>query len=83
MAQPALTILTLLATVMRPNVTPVADGTTAICDFADTTWSSASFTTSGAMIYNTNNANSACAVLSFGGDIGLPHGLLRANKRLW
>jgi len=50
------------------NVTPVADGTTAICDFADTTWSSASFTTCGAVIYNTNNSNSAVAVLSFGGD---------------
>ena len=33
------------------NVTPVADSTTAICDFSDTTWSSASFTTCGAMIY--------------------------------
>ena len=44
------------------------DGTTAICDFADTTWSSASFTTCGAVIYNTNNSNSAVAVLSFGGD---------------
>lgn len=50
------------------NVTPVAAGTTAVCDFADTTWSSASFTTCGAMIYNTSNSNSACAVLSFGGD---------------
>jgi hypothetical protein len=50
------------------NVTPVADSTTAICDFADTTWSSASFTTCGAVIYNTNNSNSAVAVLSFGGD---------------
>ena len=50
------------------NVTPVADSTTAICDFSDTTWSSASFTTCGAMIYYTNNGNSACAVLSFGGD---------------
>jgi len=50
------------------NVTPTADGTTAITDFADTTWSSASFTTCGAMIYNTTNSNSACAVLSFGGD---------------
>tara|TARA_R100001510_G_C7619762_1_gene180957 strand:+ start:52 stop:507 length:456 start_codon:yes stop_codon:yes gene_type:complete len=50
------------------NVTPVADGTTAICDFADTTWSSASFTTCGAVIYNTANSNSACAVLSFSGD---------------
>ena len=44
------------------NVTPVADGTTAICDFADTTWSSASFTTCGAVIYNTANSNSAVAV---------------------
>ena len=50
------------------NVTPVADSTTAICDFSDTTWSSASFTTCGAMIYNTSNSNSACTVLSFGGD---------------
>ena len=50
------------------NVTPTSDGTTAICDFADTTWSSASFTTCGAVIYNTNNSNSAAAVLSFGGD---------------
>jgi len=50
------------------NVTPVAAGTTAICDFSDTTWSSASFTSCGAMIYNTSDSNSACAVLSFGGD---------------
>ena len=50
------------------NVTPTSDGTTAICDFADTTWASASFTTCGAVIYNTNNSNSAVAVLSFGGD---------------
>ena len=50
------------------NVTPTSDGTTAICDFADTTWTSASFTTCGAVIYNTNNSNSAVAVLAFGGD---------------
>ena len=50
------------------NVTPVAAGTTAVCDFSDTTWSSASFTSCGAMIYNTSNSNSACAVLSFSGD---------------
>lgn len=50
------------------NVTPTADSTTAITDFADSTWNSASFTSCGAMIYNTSNSNSACAVLSFGGD---------------
>jgi hypothetical protein len=51
------------------SVTPTSDGTTAICDFADTTWSSATFTTSGALIYNDTAAGDpACAVLSFGGD---------------
>ena len=51
------------------SVTPVADGTTAICDFADTTWTSATFTSSGALIYNDTAAGDpACAVLSFGGD---------------
>jgi hypothetical protein len=51
------------------SVTPVADGTTAICDFADTTWTSATFTSCGAIIYNdTASGDPACAVLSFGGD---------------
>lgn len=51
------------------SVTPVADGTTAVCDFDNTTWSSATFTTSGGIIYNdTASGNPACAVLSFGGD---------------
>ena len=51
------------------SVTPVASSTTAICDFSDTTWSAATFTTSGALIYNDTAAGDpACAVLSFGGD---------------
>ena len=50
------------------SVTPVADGTTAVCDFADTTWTSSTFTSSGALIYNDTDAGAACAVLSFGGD---------------
>jgi len=50
------------------SVTPVADGTTAVCDFDNTTWSTATFTTSGAIIYNSSASNAACAVLSFGGD---------------
>jgi hypothetical protein len=50
------------------SVTPVASGTTAICDFADTTWTSATFTTCGALIYNSTASGAACAVLSFGGD---------------
>jgi hypothetical protein len=51
------------------SITPVADGTTAVCDFDNTTWTSATFTTSGGIIYNDTAAgNPACAVLSFGGD---------------
>ena len=51
------------------SVTPVADGTTAVCDFDNTTWSSATFTTCGGIIYNDTAAgNPACAILSFGGD---------------
>jgi hypothetical protein len=51
------------------SVTPVSSGTTAICNFSNTTWSSATFTTSGGIIYNSSASGSpACAVLSFGGD---------------
>ena len=51
------------------SVTPVADGTTAICDFDNVTWTGATFTTSGAIIYNDTAAGDpACAVLDFGGD---------------
>ena len=51
------------------SVTPVADGTTAVCDFDNTTWSGATFTTCGGLIYNdTASGDPACAVLSFGGD---------------
>lgn len=51
------------------SITPVADGTTAVCDFDNTSWTSATFTTSGGIIYNdTVSGNPACAVLSFGGN---------------
>jgi hypothetical protein len=50
------------------NVTPTTSGTTGFTDFADTTWTAATFTTSGALIYNSSSSNRAAAVLSFGGD---------------
>ena len=49
-------------------VTPTSSGTTAFTDFADTTWSSATITANGALIYNSTNSNRAVAVLAFGGD---------------
>ena len=54
------------------NVDPTTSGTTALTDFADTTWSSASITARGALIYNSSTtagtANRAVAVLDFGAD---------------
>lgn len=44
------------------------DTTTAICDFADTTWTSATITARGALIYNSSKSNRAIAVLDFGAD---------------
>ena len=44
------------------------DGTTAICDFADSTWAAATITARGALIYNSSKANRAIAVLDFGSD---------------
>ena len=50
------------------SVTPTSSSTTAFTDFADVTWSAATFTTAGALIYNSSASGAACAVLSFGGD---------------
>jgi len=50
------------------NVDPSVSGTTAITDFADTSFTSATFTTRGCLIYNSNDSNSAVMVIDFGGD---------------
>ena len=54
------------------NVTPTVSSTTALPDFADTTWSSSTITARGALIYNSSttagSANRAVAVLDFGSD---------------
>lgn len=43
-------------------------GSTAIVDFTDTTWSSATITARGALIYNSSKADRAIAVLDFSTD---------------
>ena len=50
------------------SAVPQASGTTAILDFADSTWSAATITANGALIYNSTNSDTAVAVLAFGGD---------------
>lgn len=50
------------------SAVPTSSGTTAYLDFSDVTWSSASITAAGALIYLADGAtNPAVAVLSFGG----------------
>jgi hypothetical protein len=44
------------------------DGTTGICDFADSTWAAATITARGALIYNSSKADRAIAILDFGSD---------------
>ena len=50
------------------NVTPTSSGTTAYTDFANTTWSTATITASGALIYNSSASDASVAVLDFGAD---------------
>lgn len=53
-------------------------GTTAYFDADDPEWTSASFTTAGALIYNDTLAgDNAIAVLSFGGDFTVTSGTFR------
>jgi len=51
------------------NIEPTSSGTTAFLDFADLTFSSATITARGALIYNSSaTGNPAVAVLDFGAD---------------
>jgi hypothetical protein len=50
------------------SATPVASGTTAVLDFADTSWTSATITARGALIYNSSVSNKSVTVLDFGSD---------------
>ena len=51
------------------SVTPTLDSSTAVCDFADVSWTSASFTARGCLIFNDSHSTDAsvCAI-DFGGD---------------
>ena len=51
------------------SVTPVLSRDTAVCDFADTSWTSASFTANGCLIFNDSaTGDPACCAIAFGGD---------------
>jgi len=50
------------------SAAPATSGTTAFLSFATTTWSTATITARGALIYQSGGSNPAVAVLDFGGD---------------
>lgn len=56
------------------RVDPTSSGTTAFVDFADTSWTGASFTARGALIYNATDGNRAVCVLDFGSDKTVSNG---------
>ena len=50
------------------STTPVLSTDTACCKFANTSFTSASFTARGCLIYNSTNSNKAVCVVNFGAD---------------
>jgi len=51
------------------SVTPTLDSSTAVCDFSDVSWTSASFTARGCLIYNdSHSTNASVCAIDFGGD---------------
>ena len=50
------------------STTPALSGDTACCKFADTSFTSASFTARGCLIYNSTNSNKAVCAINFGAD---------------
>lgn len=58
---------TTLGKTLTISQVPTSTGTTAFLDFDDISWTSASFSADGALIYNATNSNASVAVLNFGG----------------
>lgn len=56
------------------NLGVTLSGTTAYIDFSNVEWTSATFTTAGALIYNASKSNKAVAVFNFGIDYPVSNG---------
>ena len=55
--------------IVLTNVTPALSGDTACCDFSDVSFTSASFTANGCLIFNDTATNDpAVCAIAFGGD---------------
>ena len=57
------------------SVSPVLSGDSAVCDFTNVSWTSATFTARGCLIYNDSHASKAsCCAITFGGDKSVTSG---------
>lgn len=61
------------------SVVPVSTGTTAYLSFSNTSWTTATITARGALIYNSSQGNKAVAVLDFGSDKTSTAGTFQIN----
>ena len=61
------------------SVTPVLDGLVAICDFADPSWTTATFSANSALIYNSSKSDKAILVLDLGGTKSVTAGTFTVN----
>ena len=50
------------------------DYSTAVCDFGDVSWTSATFTANACLIYNSSASNKAVCSVAFGGDKSVSSG---------
>ncbi len=64
---PTATGYTALGKTLTIAQVPTSTGQTAWLDFADLSWTSATFSADGALIYNATNGNKSVLVLNFGG----------------
>jgi hypothetical protein len=61
------------------SVVPTSSGTTSYLSFGTTSWTTATITARGAMIYNSTNANKAVCILDFGSDKTSTAGTFQIN----
>ena len=61
------------------SVTPVLSTDTAVCDFANTSWSSASFTARGCLIFN-DTAGIATVIVAIGTQRFLQHSIVDCGE---
>ena len=57
----------------------VSTGAVATCDFADTTWTSATITAAFGAIYNDDQSDKVCVVLDFGGSKTCTNGTFKIS----